>query len=257
MSDSTLSVTLDEIRSEVCRYLGFGRSYTAATAVQQEDCDLIVRRGLRQFYTPIPIPGETKSHRWTFLEPSANINLSAGVSEYELPPDFGGMIGDMNFVGELWPKPVRIVSSSMLRESQASSDTTRRPTIAAVEPSVPDGPSVNTHWRIIFHHTPDSAYSLVYRYYVSMDALKNAQDMVPGGALHGEAILASCLAIAETYAESPNPKYRDYFKERLIASILMDRQTSGAGVIGRNSDRSDMRPDLPQKVLTTYNGILY
>lgn len=257
MQDSTLSVTLDEIRSEVCRYLGFGRTYSAATGVQQADCDLIVRRGLRQFYTPTPIPGETKSHRWTFLEPSARIQLVAGVSEYELPPDFGGLIGDINFADEIWPNPIRVASSGVVREAQASSDTTRRPSIACVEPAPPVGQSVSTQWRIVFHHTPDAAYGLVYRYYVSMDAAANSSDSLPGGGLHGETVLASCLAIAETYAEAPNPKYREYYKERLIASILMDRQTSGAGIIGKNSDRSDMRPDLPQKVLTTYNGTLY
>jgi hypothetical protein len=260
MAESTLAVTLNEIRSEVCRYLGFGRFYNAASPVQRDDCDLIIRRGLRQFYCPPPLPQESSSHRWSFLEPSATLATVANTASYVLPDDFGGMAGEFSFSGETTSSAISSVGEAAFRAAQSSSDATMRPQLAYVDPrqTVSSGnPDIPTRWQVTFHPVPDKVYTLVYRYYVVQDAAAAALDYVPGGALHGETILASCLAIAETYAESPNAKFREYFMQRLIASVLLDRKTAGAGMIGRNLDRSDSISSPGQKVLVTYNNILY
>jgi len=260
MAESTLAVTLNEIRSEVCRYLGFGRFYNAASPVQRDDCDLIIRRGLRQFYCPPPIPGESSSHRWSFLCPTATVATVAATASYSLPDDFGGMASDFSFSGEVTASTVRVVGEAVFHAAQSTSDSNMRPQLAYVEPSQTasaGNPDIPTRWKVTLHPVPDKVYTLVYKYYVVQDAAAAALDYVPGGALHGETILASCLAIAETYAESPNAKFRDYFTQRLIASVLLDRKTAGSGMIGRNLDRSDSSAVPGQKVLVTYNNILY
>lgn len=260
MAEPTLAVTLNEIRSEVCRYLGFGRFYNAASPVQRDDCDLIIRRGLRQFYCPPPIPNETSSHRWTFLTPSASIATVNNTATYVLPDDFGGMASEFWFTGETTSSSVTVVGEAAFRAAQSSSDAKMRPQLAYIDPrqTVATGnPDLPTRWQVTLHPVPDKAYTLVYKYYVVQDAAAAALDYVPGGALHGETILASCLAIAETYAESPNAKFREYFMQRLIASVLLDRKTAGAGMIGRNLDRSDSISSPGQKILVTYNNILY
>lgn len=260
MAESTLAVTLNEIRSEVCRYLGFGRFYSNASPVQRDDCDLIIRRGLRQFYAPPPLPQETKSHRWSFLTPSATLTMVSGTSAYALPDDFGGMIGDFTYTNETWPQSIKMVNMNVLRDAQAMGTSNRRPSMAAIQPretASAGNPDIPTRWEAVFHSTPDAAYVVKYQYYVIQDATSGALDYVPGGALHGETILASCLAIAETYAESPNAKFREYFKERLVSSVLLDRQTTGSSFIGRNLDRSDAANGTQQRIIVTYNGTEY
>jgi hypothetical protein len=260
MAEPTLAVTLNEIRSEVCRYLGFGRFYNGASTVQRDDCDLIIRRGLRQFYCPPPIPNEQSSHRWTFLVPTASLATVANTSTYVLPDDFGGMASDFTFSGEVTSSCVRVVGENAFRMAQSAGDSKMRPSMALVEPrqTVSAGnPDIPTRWQVILNPVPDKVYNLVYRYYVVQDAAAAALDYVPGGALHGETILASCLAIAETYAESPSAKFREYFMQRLIASVLLDRKTAGAGVIGKNLDMSDGINGIRQRILVTYNNVLY
>lgn len=259
MPESTLAVTLNEIRSEVCRYLGFGRYYDAANSVQRDDCDLIIRRGLRQFYCPPPLKGEITSHGWTFLQPTTTLTTVAATGTYALPDDFGGIIGSFHYSSEIYPYPVAVVSDFVLRQAQSSDDSSARPSIAMLEPSQTasaGNPDIPTRWQVVFHPVPNAVYVFRYKYYVVQDAAAAALDYVPGGAMHGETILSSCLAIAETYAESPNAKYRGYFVERLTASVLLDRRTGGVAVLGKNTDRSDASSN-GGTIFTTYNNVLY
>ena len=55
----SLGLTYNDLKAEVERVLG---TYDAA------DVSAILNRGLRQFYTPMPLPGERVMHRWSFLK---------------------------------------------------------------------------------------------------------------------------------------------------------------------------------------------
>ena len=82
MAESTLSVSLGDIRGEVQRYMGFGRSTAWAggsglTAGQRGDVMASINRGLRQFYSPPPLPGESSSPEWSFLRSSGTIATEA------------------------------------------------------------------------------------------------------------------------------------------------------------------------------------
>lgn len=57
MPDSGLSLNLGELRSEICRYLQFGRSYETLPDREKADVDACVRRGMRQFLSPPPVGG--------------------------------------------------------------------------------------------------------------------------------------------------------------------------------------------------------
>jgi hypothetical protein len=49
--------------------MGYGRSttFSGMSTAFQGDVTSIINRGLRQFYYPPPLPGETSSHQWSFL----------------------------------------------------------------------------------------------------------------------------------------------------------------------------------------------
>ena len=67
----SLEVTIDDIRDEVGRALGYGRN--------SDEADVIacVKRGMRQFYTPEPLQGERVGHRWSFLRSIETLNTHA------------------------------------------------------------------------------------------------------------------------------------------------------------------------------------
>lgn len=66
----SLGVTLADLRAEVQRFLGYGRSTVFSTmpAAFQGDVTSIIDRGMRQFYYPPVLPGETSAHKWSFLQ---------------------------------------------------------------------------------------------------------------------------------------------------------------------------------------------
>tara|TARA_R110000868_G_scaffold37036_3_gene131076 strand:+ start:5610 stop:6620 length:1011 start_codon:yes stop_codon:yes gene_type:complete len=63
-----LQLTRSDLRDELARYMSFG-VFTKGTTQGQRDINAFIKRGLRQFYNPPPLPGDTQSHSWSFLQP--------------------------------------------------------------------------------------------------------------------------------------------------------------------------------------------
>jgi hypothetical protein len=74
---AALNITLGDLREEVQRFMGYGRStvFSSMSTAFQGDVTSIINRGLRQFYYPPPLPGETSSHQWSFLMKSDNLPI--------------------------------------------------------------------------------------------------------------------------------------------------------------------------------------
>lgn len=80
MAESTLSITLSDLRANVQRAMSYG-SYSATfsglSSDYQAEINSIISRGLRQFYFPPPLPGEGQSHQWSFLRRPYYMTLNA------------------------------------------------------------------------------------------------------------------------------------------------------------------------------------
>lgn len=77
MSESTLTLTYDDLRKEVAFFLGYGRKGDAGdglTADQATIVNAIVASGLRRFYHP------ASGHEWSFLRPEATITAWATIT---------------------------------------------------------------------------------------------------------------------------------------------------------------------------------
>tara|TARA_Y100001973_G_scaffold103647_1_gene171384 strand:+ start:4106 stop:5329 length:1224 start_codon:yes stop_codon:yes gene_type:complete len=74
----------------------------------------------------------------------------------------------------------------------------------------------------------------------------------PGGTQHSETILASCLAVAEEYGETPVSQYKELFAQRLAASIALDGQSVTSGNLGQNLDHSDNISNLSRRRFNDY-----
>ena len=84
MAESSLTTTYSDIQKEVGRELGWGRTPGTDTDTARvdwtkenfTDFGLIAKEGYRQFLYPEPLPGENKSHNWSFLYPLGQLTLN-------------------------------------------------------------------------------------------------------------------------------------------------------------------------------------
>lgn len=266
MAQPTLNLTTAELRKEVMRVLGYGLSYQGLSAGPQDDVDRCIKRGLARFYAPEPIRGETVPHQWSFLVPRATLTTEADEDEYQLPENFGGMIDPFTWESNSTKCPIRVVSDEHLRRlAQAGSAVAGVPTHASIGPESsaddsPDAtPDIPTRWVVRLWPVPDDEYDLTYRYYVVQDVVTSSI-APPGGGLHGETIIASCLSVAEEILNNRGGRFSDTYarayQRRLEASVGVDRRQGGPTSFGINGDRSDGAAGV-RETSVTYNGTQY
>jgi len=71
-----LALSRDNIRQEIQHYLGHGRvTFGSLNTSSQGMINVIMQRGLRQFFAPPPVPGEATSHEWSFMKKIAYLTL--------------------------------------------------------------------------------------------------------------------------------------------------------------------------------------
>ena len=86
MTANTLATTYFDIAKEVAIHLGWSRTVPTSTTngewtnEQVTDFGLILKEGYRQFLYPESIPGENKSHNWSFMYPMGTLALTAAYS---------------------------------------------------------------------------------------------------------------------------------------------------------------------------------
>ena len=297
----SLEVTIDDIRDEVGRALGYGRDS------DEPDVIACVKRGMRQFYTPEPLQGERVGHRWSFLRSIETLNTHAPTEEaagsfssgvftrtsgtflttdflevshitvsgvkylvtamtsnqitaavgdgsatvtvhyngtYALPADFAGIEGPLTydtFYGtdpNIADQTIEITSESKLRDMmQYLEDRDDKPRVAAVYSTGADGTAGTSH-RIAFFPIPDATYVLKYKMINEPQYSISGKPL--GGPLHGETIIASCLAVAEQFFLPNSPHgYVATYRRRLAASIELDRQAIRSETLGYNADPSE------------------
>ena len=89
----SLTLTRADLANEVGRALGYGRSGLSGDLL--EDVTVCVERGLRQFYTPEPLPGERMSHRWSFLRTVESLDTIVA-SESGTATTFGSVLNSVS-----------------------------------------------------------------------------------------------------------------------------------------------------------------
>lgn len=324
---SVLTITLATLKAEVQRFLGYGRTTTfgSMSSAFQGDVLSIINRGLRQFYFPPMLPGETSAHQWSFLRYHGTINLPAPVTStatctvvngvatfssnifdntyrhvvikftsqdgyYEVASVTGSNklnlrdttvnIAVATTATFYWNRadmtnsgidvnvyygintgrgPLKNVNSAYILNLEQNQGATHigYPELFAIEPDT--WPVANDQaeqtYHVRFYPFANQATSLSMRQRLAPDGLSNDADSPLGGVAHYETIIASCLAIAEEFGDTPSSKYRDLFMQRLAASVMADRTGMYAGSLGYNGDRSDQLEMKPvRNVTVTYTN---
>ena len=192
-------------------------------------------------------------------------------NEYDLPSDFGGIKGAINFKDGDGYVPLQLVNESSIRMMRAREEIRKdRPEFAAIIPKTADNDTTSAQaFQLSVYPFPDKVYDLYFSYTVlpnsiADDTASSSHDSnVPlGGMVHSETILAACLAVAEQIVdEFNNPgKMQARYQERLAASISFDRRNMLPDGFGYNADNSDRKIDLPSRrriQTVSYNNTVY
>ena len=237
MAESTLSVQLAEIRTEVCDYLGLGRTYSSLSSTDAARVDASIKGGVSRVYF------NDAAHRWSFLEPQASLSLVAADNDYDLPDDFGFMITPFTFNQAQYfgNQGIQLVGEGVFRQrQQLEFDYTGPPFLACITPKTTNGTN-GQRFEVRFHPKPDTSYTLSYRYSILPDVLASAVVFPYGGAAYGQLFLQACLAEAEQrYNDSASTNHQARFQSMLAAAIERDRKTGHPSNLGYNGDGSNL-----------------
>jgi hypothetical protein len=204
-------------------------------------------------------------HKWSFLTPSAFLQVQSGQTQHDLPSDYGGMASIMTYAGtdNIDHPSVDIIGEHQIRKLlQSSTQANGRPAKAGVrqKSDVQDG---GTGYEIIFWPVPNGNYTLEYSYRV-----QPSRDMsiIHGGDAHFQTILEAMKAAADVIQKRKQRPHEQLFMERLIASVHFDEQLAAPKQMGYNRDGSvrmgydifdDNRRFGHVETAVGYNGINY
>lgn len=244
--------TYGYLLQEVGAILGYGRNYDTWNREKRGIADAVIQRGVRAFYTPVPLPGEKYGHEWSFLRPIRQLVTVADTWQYDLPKDFAMLDGPITFAADqsILYQPIAVVPEFEVRKRQQETATTGRPTLAAVvakgEPGI---------YQIHFWTTPDDEYTLEYPCKINPLELSEENPWPYGGTQHMQTVLESCLKCAEEEKQVARGQHADEFVTRLAASVSHDRKLMCPRSLGLNRDRSRIlnagdRRELDQEIVT-------
>ena len=156
MAESTLSVSVLDIIGSVQRYMGFGRATAWGTLSTNARGDVMecVNRGLRQFYAPPPLPGESSSHEWSFLRGSGTIDTEAPYTTGAIDHVTGTAavgVGTSWTAGSSWVGRVIKINSD-IREIAAVASTTSITLDRALSANIPDDSNTTAYeiWALVY-----------------------------------------------------------------------------------------------------------
>jgi hypothetical protein len=266
LAESTLAVTFAELESTISSFLGYGLGPNYGdqpwTNEQQVILDRLTKEAIHQVYVPPPLVQGGSPYDWSFLHPTAQADFPAGATLIQMPDDFGGFEGMMTLLSTaVTAQPWRIEwrNEGQLRAMFSQSPSiTGPPMYAAPVWLKPISGTAGQRQAVLMFPAADQDYTLQFQYYLLPDFLSGAFPYVYGGAAHASLFKESALSIAEQWLDDEAGIHEAKFKERLAASIGMDRKSKPQKV-GYNADRSD-RPGFDRTLVhiwapaATYNG---
>lgn len=255
MAQSTMALSFNDLASAVGRFLGYGADSGEWEVVELAEIDECIQSGVRRFYNPMPLPGESRSHQWGFLRPKYSFNTVANDFDTDMPDDFMQIVEGIAFDNsESRYDPITIVDAARIMEQKAINDTAGTPCWAAIRAKSQTAGSAQG-FELLLYPKPDAIYTLHFRYVVYPNKLSTTNLYPYGGAWHSETVLESCLAVAEERHDDEQRVHTTRYIERLAASVSMDRM-NGPLTFGYNGDGRSV--SAPEQVYTaTYGGVVW
>lgn len=259
MAQPDFALSFTDLQTEVGFFLGYGRTAANWSTDQTDVVAMCIKGGLNRFYAPPALPGEPVAHRWSFLRPKYSFDTTASDFDYDLPDDFGQVVGPIHFDNsEKQFHRIRIVPESVIMAKRQISTQASSPQYAAIRSKSVSAGSYQVY-ELLLYPTPDAVYTLHFRYALLPNKLSSTNTYPYGGAVHSETLLESCLSVAEERVNDERGMHYVAFMERLKASVDYDRRVFGSQLVGYNGDASDgsQQVENPRDgVYVTYDGVL-
>jgi hypothetical protein len=234
----------DKLRTAVGAYLGYTGDSSEWEASEAAQVDGLIDSGYTDFLYPAIDGG---IHRWSFLSKYYTFDTVAETAEYDLPTDFGGIIGNIYFTeSSNRYKPIMLISPELF-QSTIAKDNGGVPTYGSITPT-------DTGKKLVLYPTPADEYELKFLYEAEPAMLSSENTDTLGGLRHFETIKAACLAQAELLNNDAAGGHSQNYQRRLLASIAEDKKSkmfdtfgtfnvSGAST-GRHRNRIDVSTNL-------------
>lgn len=180
-------------------------------------------------------------------------------ADYDLPDDFGRLVGTLHFPPATYYASIVIVSVGKLLQMRTWSDFTGAPTHAATryKPRLTT-PEQQTGQRqeILFFPTPDQNYELSYEYEAYNGPLSTTYPYPLGGMYLSELYLESCLAVAESRINDAPGQHDAQFKALLVDAINRDMK-HGAKYFGAMGHKENIDLEFRRGYTGTVYPIVY
>ena len=223
MAEPTLSIGRPELLAEIGDFLGLSRTSTDWSATDLARVVSVLASGLRKFYYP-RLEDDAGIHVWSFLEPVYTLATVAADKDYNLPDNFGGILGEeIAFPDGEGQTPIKVIPiGEMMRQLQSTATGT--PYNAAIRPRTNDG-TTGQRYELLLYPTPNAIWNLQVPYSVNPEALSASAPYPMGGPAHSETIIACCKwAADEMFNRGGDGQWKADAREALRGSILHDRK---------------------------------
>lgn len=251
MAESTAAYTLTDARADLGYFLGFGRTYSSMEADQKSVIDECIKDGAKMYYWP------NNGYQWNFLKPMSTLVLAADDGDYDLPDDFGGMIGMGYFAQDEGYIPILIVDPQDIINERQYNTATGRPEKAGIRPKAFTGTSSATRYEILFYRVPNQVYNITYQYKIIPDVPTASVPYFHGTAQMGALAKAACMAAAERIELHEIGMWHDVYTNELASAMAVDLALPSRHYLGYNGDGSTSGHSRHVQNSVTYNGTLY
>ena len=259
MSESGLSVGYPELIGETGKFLGYGyKAYADYEAGRKAELNRFVQSGVRRVYYPPAVDPSVTGYEWSWLRPTTTIDIESGTSDYDLPDDFGRLIGALYYAAEEYKGPISIVSVGRILSSRSYVSLTGIPHSAAIRFKSSDGAS-GQRQEILFFPEPDDDWTLSYEYEAFSGALSTDYPYPLGGMKLAELYIESCLAVAESRVKDEIGIHTQTYQALLVDAVARDRKQGAVhyGQMGhRDSEMQEFKRGITGGVYPiTYHGV--
>lgn len=225
-----LRLTFTDVYTKVSEFIGWGSSPGTTNLALAKD---VVHRGYRRFLHPINMQ-TGRAHLWSFLKKSTVLVTESGKWVYNLPVDFNRLRIPFKHEADSGYPYLVFTSEDKIIQYRAGAATTGYPHFFAIRVGT-YVKEIGTTYEVIFFETPNSTYPLVYSYIFRPSKLVETTDLFIGGDLASEAILESCLAVAEIeYDDTIGIHHQE--ADRLIQQLMQADTPTTANTVGKNLD---------------------
>lgn len=226
-----MTLSYENLYTRVSNFLAFTPTGTAPTGTNLTTCKGLVDRGIRQFLYPIDQKYGTP-HEWSFIKQYWSFSTVGDQWKYSLPIDFSDMLTDLSHDESEALRPPVKRSAQQIKEMRSYTVTSGWPLYYAIVPQRYDI-EMGTTYELWLYPNPSQKYTFSCFYRIDPVKLAATTDLMIGGIMAIEAILESCLAVAETQEEDNTSTHHQAEANRLIqTAIRFDSGKADTGTIG-------------------------